>query len=360
MMTFDEVDWQALQEAWSTWWAGKLDRPLVILGGYKPGARIPSLPLYTAHLPPTLSDDEILDIYETELKVRCWYADTPPRWKMTYGAGIVAAFLGAKVNISPETVWFEPRHVSPIALMTIKPATEDDWWQKVCSLTRRAAERWAGKVCVSYVDLGGILDILASLRSTQSLLYELFDEPDQVIRLTQQITQRWLEYFNRLDNILAGSPCGVSTWAPLWAARRMYIFQCDFSYMISPAMFERFVLPDLLTCIEQVDHSFYHMDGKGQLPHLDMLMSIQKLSGVQWIPGEGQPPAENWITVLSRIRAAGKLCQVFVTAKGAQKLIRTLGGRGFALAITDEMAPDEAASFLDALKEDQKQAIRLS
>ncbi len=46
------------------------------------------------------------------------------------------------------------------------------------------------------------------------------------------------------------------------------MLQCDFAYMISPQMFERFVLPDLTACCEALEHGFYHLDGKGQIRHL--------------------------------------------------------------------------------------------
>ncbi len=358
--SFNNIDWTPIHQVWSDWWAGDLERPLVIVGGSQPGVYIPQLPLYTAQLPESLSDDHILDLYEANLKTRCWYGDTPPQWKMTFGAGILAAFLGARVNISPETVWFEPTHVPPVRAMEIHANKDGYWWRRVESLTRRAVERWRDKVCISYVDLGGSLDVLASLRTTQALLYELYDAPDQILRLTREVTASWLHFFDELDGMLAGSPRGVSAWAPLWAPESMYMFQCDFAYMISPRMFEQFVIPDLRTCCDHITHSFYHMDGKGQLPHLDLLLSIENLDGIQWIPGEGQPAPEEWLQVLSRIRSAGKLCQVFVTPEGAQKIVRAIGGQGIALAITGDMTPQAANEFMQALQEDQKQALRLS
>jgi 5-methyltetrahydrofolate--homocysteine methyltransferase len=128
------------------------------------------------------------------------------------------------------------------------------------------------------------------------------------------------------------------------------MLQSDFSYMISPAMFERFVLPDLTALCDVIDDPFYHLDGKGELPHLDMLLSIEKLKGVQWIPGDGQPPPEQWPKVLKKIRDAGKLCQVYVSPQGAQTIVRELGGTGFVLAINDEhLAPEEARELYKEL-----------
>jgi len=69
------------------------------------------------------------------------------------------------------------------------------------------------------------------------------------------------------------------------------------------------------------------------LPHLDQLLSIERLLGIQWIPGAGQPEASEWPEVLARIRKAGKLCQVYVTPEGAKKIVREHGGKGFLFAV---------------------------
>ena len=113
------------------------------------------------------------------------------------------------------------------------------------------------------------------------------------------------------------------------------MLQSDFSAMISPRMFEMFVLPDLATCCEKIDYAFYHLDGKGQINHLDLLLSLVELAGIQWIPGEGQPPPSSWLSLLKRIIDAGKLCQLYVSADEALTIVRELGGRGFALYITE-------------------------
>ena len=127
------------------------------------------------------------------------------------------------------------------------------------------------------------------------------------------------------------------------------MLQSDFSYMISPRMFERFVLPDIAACCAGMDHGFYHLDGKGEIPHLGLLLSLERLRGIQWVPGDGQPPPEKWLPLLKRIRDAGKLCQVGVSPEGARTIVRGLGGRGFAFHIGWLMGQDDAEDFLRTL-----------
>jgi 5-methyltetrahydrofolate--homocysteine methyltransferase len=114
-------------------------------------------------------------------------------------------------------------------------------------------------------------------------------------------------------------------------------------------MFERFVMPDIAACCEALDHGFYHLDGKGQIAHVDMLLSLERLRGIQWIPGDGQPPPEEWLALLQRIRDGRKLCQLYVTPEGARTIVRELGGRGFALYVWEEMDEQEASDFLRLL-----------
>ncbi len=128
------------------------------------------------------------------------------------------------------------------------------------------------------------------------------------------------------------------------------MLQSDVSYMISPKMFERYVLPDLEKCCKEMNYAFYHMDGKGQIPHLEMLLSIPRLRGIQWVPGDGNPSPENWLPLLQQIRKAGKLCQVTVTPEGALTIMRELGVKGFCFNISEpQLTPDEGLAFLNQI-----------
>jgi hypothetical protein len=99
-----------------------------------------------------------------------------------------------------------------------------------------------------------------------------------------------------------------------------------------------------------MEHAFYHLDGKGQIPHLEALLSVPRLRGIQWVPGEGNPAPEGWLPLLKRIREAGKLCQVTVTPAGAMAIIRELGGKGFCFHISDpQLSPDEGYALLNQL-----------
>ena len=349
---FKESDWVKLEQDWAAWWAGELERPLVSISTYESNHHPPPGDHFLTRFGLDKPASKIIDYYERQFDHIHYYGDAYPRWQVYFGAGMAAAFLGSAVEYRTATTWFHPLDIDTLNDITLEYDPDNVWWKRVQEMTQVAAERWAGRVVIAYSDIGGNLDILASLRGTQALLYDLVDNPDTVERLVQQITLLWLRYFDELENLMPPEQRGRCCWAPLLSPGPGYMLQSDFCYMISPGMFERFVLPDLTTCCDALEFPFYHMDGKGQLIHLDRLLTIKNLCGIQWQPGDGQPRAEGWLDVLWRIRDGGKLCQVFVTLEGALIIARELGGQGFLFDIIDggeTITPDAVESFYDEL-----------
>jgi len=364
-INFTNEDWDRVKEDTTAWWAGELKRPLVYLTVTDP---IPpekfSLPLhsYWSNYPLEMPAEVILDRFAPLLAATHFYGDAFPWHWLNFGPGIAAGFLGARVHSvaePSETVWFSPPQESQLKDLQLTYDAANPWWLRVKEITDALVGRFGRDLVVSHTDLGGNLDILASFRGTQNLLLDLYDCPEEVDRLTRAITELWLRYYDEQHAILLPAGRGTSSWAPIWSQGRTYMLQSDFAYMISPAMFERFVLPDLTACCDHLDHGFYHLDGKGQIPHLDLLLSIERLRGIQWIPGDGQPPPHEWLPLLKRIRDGGKLCQVFVSPEGARTIVRNLGGRGFLFVIQPVSASDfrnaeEARAFLKMLAEEDR------
>ena len=341
---FSPSQWEKVWRDYEEWFDGSLNRNLVFFDN-SGGFTLEFLENY----PPHMKADAILDRQQAYINGMACQADTIPKWWPNYGPGIAAVFLGSGVQSSVDTAWFTP--LVKNELSDIDPIFDKNnfWWKKVADITQKAVKRWGSWVSIGHTDLGGTLDILASLRGTEALLKDLVDQPDRVEELVWKIHDLWHIFYDELAKIILPAGKGTSCWGPFLFPGRGYLLQSDFSYMISPKMFERFVLPELEASCKKLDFATYHMDGKGQIKHLDMLLGIKELRGIQWVPGDGNPPAEEWLHVLGKIRKANKLVQVTVSSQGALAITKALGNRGFLFNIIELLTADDAQSFIAQL-----------
>jgi 5-methyltetrahydrofolate--homocysteine methyltransferase len=343
---FSEQDWQHVARDWNSWWAGELERALIVLETTDPVEGVDWSQLTKFGLDTPV--EQIVENWHRILSATRWHGDAYPKWWVNYGPGVVAAFLGSQPSWTPDTTWFWPlQGIERLEDIHLAFNPDNPWWKRIQEVTRAGVERWGGRVLVATTDLGGNLDILASLRGAEKLLLDLTDNPDEVARLVNEITPLWLRYYDELYAITSSVGRGNACWGPCWSPGKGYMLQSDFSYMISPRMFKRFVQPDLVTCCEHLEYGFYHLDGVGQIPHVDQMLSIERLRGIQWQPGDGQPKGDQWLDLLQRFLDGGKLCQIYVTREGARTVKRALGGQGFLMHIVnDPMTADEAEAFI--------------
>ena len=265
-----------------------------------------------------------------------YYLDAFPRQFINFGPGSLAPSIGGNYQFALDTVWFDR---NPVITDWKNPPTlafdpEDDLWKKTLAFTDGILK--SGISHASIADLGGSLDIVASLRGTESLLYDLYDYPDEVKAASRRVTELWKHAYTLLADRTAPYQEGTSSWMPLWCRERYSPLQCDFSVMLSPDMFEEFVLPDLIDLTEFLDHSVYHMDGIGEIPHLDHLLSIPRLDAIQWTPGAGigDPGDERWFEMYQKIQAAGKGLVLFVgKPELVEPLIHALSPNGVFLSV---------------------------
>lgn len=348
---FTDKDWQRVERSWQDWWNGEIGRAMVIIEMTEPILEEVCWSQFSRFGLDT-PVEQILDNWEIILNHTYFLGDAVPRWWVNYGPGVMAAFLGANVSWTPDTTWFHPLE-NVTNLKDIVPIynAENLWWKRIQEVTRAAVDRWKDSISIGMTDIGGNLDILASLRGTEKLLYDLIDSPEEVDRVVKEITQLWLRYYEELYRITAPTGRGFTCWEPILSAKRGYMLQSDFSYMISPSMFKRWVMPDIEAICNHLEYGFYHLDGKGEIPHLEHLFTIERLRGIQWQPGDGQPLADAWLPLLKHIRDNNKLCQVFVNTQGAMTIQRELGGKGFVFHIINEdLSPEQAQSFLNVLQ----------
>lgn len=309
---FTDEQYEALRHTYRQWWDGTLPRPIVpiITSGHasdRAPSSNPPLPFETAW-DFSIEPEQFVDRQDADLSTLRFYGEAFPSAAPTrFGAGALAAFLGCKPIGSKETVWFlPPKKDMPIEDLHFEYDESTPYFQRVLRYYEAAVDKWQGRVVVNMLDLGGVLDVLASFRGTENLLMDLYDAPEEVHRCIDELQGLWLRYFKRFTDLLAPTANGYSHWYGLYCEKPSYILQSDFCYMIGPEMFDEFVAPELASTAAQLDNAVYHMDGVGQIPHLESLLRIDAIKGYQWQPGDGEAASRNWDWLLARILDADK------------------------------------------------------
>lgn len=280
-----------------------------------------------------------------------------PMFWNNLGPGLAASFVGSGFKLAEDTIWFD---VDPIIkdwsnMPDIQFKEDSIMWKKVWEMTHTFLEESKDNYHVGITDLGGNMDIAVSLRGNEKLLYDLIDHPEEVKTLLNKIDEIWYQAYDKLQTMIENYVEGSSAWMGIWCEKRWYPLQCDFSSMISTQMFNSFVKPLLQKEADFMDFSIYHLDGPGQIGHLDSLLEINNINGIQCVPGEtinvktGKAYStyctKEWLPVYKRIQESGKnLVLNGVNPEEIDELLEYLSPKG--LFISTSCRKEEDAKYL--------------
>ena len=326
--TMDQM--RRCQENHDLWWKGKLERPLarVILHDAYPLERKTKAPVLSQANCADFSytPEEIVDAMDACLSQFEFLGDAFPSVNFdAFGPGVLAAMCGAILDNSTGGVWFFPDKAREIGDIHVKYDPDNKWSRRIKDIYRAGLDRWRGLVIMGFPDLGGVLDVAATFRGTENLMMDMIDAPEEVERLVKETEIAWREAYEDFRSVLA--PQGAYThWSGLMSTETSYIVQCAASYMIGKNMFDRFVLDTIRNDTQTLAHTIYHLDGIGQLNHLDSLLSLEKLNAVQWVYGEGKPGPVHWLHVYRRIMDAGKQIMIVGSCEEYLETLKILHG----------------------------------
>lgn len=348
-------------EAW--WDQAVLDRPVVMVNAIKPLPEPGKLPrgaasiwgmqgLSTDEAYRWFTDpDEVGERLVAQVQSVCYYAgDALPvvfPVAVTLPA-ITAAYLGCPYHVHADSMtgWADPILTDLEGRPPLTFHAQNTWWQITEKLIQAVGSRSKGRYIMGLPDLNGPGEILARLRGSQELALDCVDHPEAVKRARAEIDAVWLQVWQATTALLHRWQDGYMFWMNVWSSRPATDLQCDFSAMISPKMFEELFLPGLEQQTRWVQRTVYHLDGPGQIPHLEALLALPRLNAIQWVPGPAQRRASDWLPLLKRIQAGGKALYVYAYPDEVQTLLRELKPEG--LLITASCATPEDADELVA------------
>jgi hypothetical protein len=344
-------DWSEAKERLRRWWAGEpTDRVVALVTAPRQG--VTRRPLCDKAPDKYTDKDTVLRNLDAALEATFYGGEAIPAHWVYLGPVPLSGYMGCPMHFEPHTVWHSPRFASwdEAESLTFDPANH--WYRLLCELTQASLQRAHGKYLVSGQGFGCVSDVIADLWGSEETLLAMLERPAAVKTAARALVRISKMLYDQVHALIAPRQEGSFDWLHLWAPGRFWALQSDLCCMISPQAFREFVLDELREEAEHVDFAFYHLDGPGAIKHLDALLGIQALDGIQWVPGAGasQDPMD-WLALFRRVQAAGKKLLIYCPPERVKPLLAGISKRNVCLGIgcPDQRGAERVLSELDRI-----------
>ncbi len=238
---------------------------------------------------------------------RTFHGETFPIFDPNLGPDVYAAFYGAELEYGEVTSWSHPIIKDWSDMGNLKLDMNNEYFRKIEELMQCALEQCEGKFMVGYTDLHPTEDCAMAWRGPQQLCLDLYDHPNQAKQLMEIAFADFHTIFDHFDAMLKTRNQLSVCWLGVPSFGKMHVPSCDFSAMLSPQHFQEFSLPLLQREVKPMSHNIYHVDGRGVARHLDYILSVPEINGIQWVQEMGNfRPIMQWVPLIKRVQSAGK------------------------------------------------------
>jgi hypothetical protein len=278
-----------------------------------------------------------VDLFLESIRGRTFYGETFPVFWPNLGPNVYAAFHGAELEYGEVTSWIRHCILDWDDVQRLNFSHKNEYFRGIEALTGVALGKSAGKFMVGYTDLHGSLDCVADWRDPQQLCLDLVDNPQRVHEMLDLANRSFLPVFDHFDSTLKAHGHLSVTWMGIPSRGKMHIPSCDFTAMTSTKDFCEYYLPSMRNEVRHMTHNIFHVDGKGMLRHLDLILSVPQIHAIQWVQGVGDDLSiQQWLPVIRKIQSAGKGVVVDLQLNELEPFIAAMKPDGLYLCIPAE------------------------
>ena len=351
---------ERLKQRWHEYWAlENHDRPLVYVTAPKSGTKAGPLTTHD-HMRERWLDTEYQIAANRAMLDNTYYGgEAYPHFSPNLGPDIFAAMCGlCTIEFGESTSWAVHETASLSALGPIAFNENNPWYKKIAEMTSAFAADSRGDYLVGITDLHPGTDGLVSAIGPENLSMAIFDNPELIRPKIDEMAAVYRNILYRLNRIIAPCQEGSTNWMGVWhPGKAWYVVSSDFSCLVSEEDYNTYILPGIREETRFLDASLYHLDGPGALRHLNTILSLPELGGVQWVPGSGDASAQGQIEVYRRIQAAGKCVVAYCGVDDIQPVCEALASEGL-LIIThaqNQAEADDIVRFTERIYKEKRQ-----
>jgi len=171
-------------------------------------------------------------------------------------------------------------------------------------------------------------DLISMHMGTEKFLTALVDEPRWMREAIIEGAKQLQAERDRLQNKISKFHefwYGNAGWMPFWGPEQYSTTQSDVSCMLSPDMFEEYIVPELDVHGTATGAMWYHLDGGDAQQHLPRLLSLPYMRVIQYVPTPAEPPnGPGHLDLYRKIQHAGKIVHIQVGKRDVEALVKAL------------------------------------
>ncbi len=354
-------NWEETKQKFENYWKHKnTGTPLMRIVAKKPdGTPLPE-ELKSRNITDRYLDAErIVARYRHYCETHEFLAESFPNLSVDFGPGSVAGYLGSDIVFGEKTVWFNKCVEDWDKTPVLKYDRKNEWYQRHIALVQKCRKLVGDDFPICIPDLMENVDVLASLRGAQDLIFDMMDEPEKIKMRVQEVTEAYQRYYDDFYHIVEYEGGSAYTCFQIYGSGKTVKLQCDFSAMLSPDNFRQFVQESLRQQGKKLNHVLYHLDGPDAIRHVDALMEIEEIDALQWTSGDYGPDGtlEEWDVIYDKVRKAGKSLWVKVYTgpfedwiRNTDRIVQKYGSHSLYLFFPD-MSIDQAEKLMTYAEE---------
>lgn len=248
------------------------------------------------------------------------------------------AIAGCEVYASPasNSIWAEHPDPSWEALAQVGFDPSNPWLLRLVEYTKALREHAARRYPISTPILRGVSDIATALLGPQRFVLEFYDHPRELRQLLARCAEIWQGVGQALVGAFGsfhGGQCAGRR--RVWTPGTCMLYQDDAAAMLSPPLFQEFILPYEHDILKQYARTMIHTHSGTLHIMIDGLLSLRSLHGIEVQFDPSGPSLSALLSAFRRIQEqkalliSGELADL--TMDGIKMLLRELSPRGFCL-----------------------------
>lgn len=314
------LDWDKRKERYEQYWNRTNKTPLLYITAPKDGA-VYDKSIYEADAETFWFDPKyMVKVLRHDFNNIYYAADSYPCVSPSLGTHLLASLIGLEVKYNETSAWIVHKDCPLSEIKDFNITPNNFYYKKIKEILNHFAEDAKNEdYIVGMVDLNAGMDGIISLIGSENLCFEMIDEPEEVQRVNGEIFNLYSKVFNELYAITNKYQKGTCNWLPVFSETPWYYITCDFMCMVSDEHFEEFLRWEIEKRVDLHERSLFHLDGESAIRHLDKILTIPNLDGVQVQATPYVHSGRFWIEHIQKIQAAGKC--VCIDAKDEDDLM---------------------------------------